>query len=403
MNNHWQREAYFKTHFPRDVLGRLYARGPRYTQFSTAGPDGTVQYSHVDLLVASGEAENPLPKLMLAKKYLSAHVHKTRVVPAPRDTGEADDAHRGWAYHDELEFVVDMDLKDYDDAAKSGRAPGLRAEALGCACTSGACRQCWLLVVLARETLDLIGRRVLQLGQPLPVFSGSKGCHFWFGNERARTMTDAQRQRLARELRDWRDPAYLDTFAASTNKTNLLTALTRAFVRLAVAPVEDGGRNLLANDRAVQWLATHFLTPAAAADFLALAGKSSSMARWEAFGSVARAHGKPHAATRVVLEFMLPVVDEYLYHRNHTLRLPFSLHTRAPHRVALPLTDADLAAVDPATMPTAEMLAQPFEYRKQRVLFERGIAVLDEWLKANGYQHKPPPPPGGGGEVIRRY
>ncbi len=344
-------QHYLRQIYPRTTVARFFALGPRYLQFSRLEHAGYIQYSPAN----PSARFPPLVATMLRHGWSSVHLHAAQ---APLARAEpAVDAH--------LEFQVDLDLADYDTV----RRPGLRF--CGCPAPGGtgkrACADCWLLVILARDTLRALLTEYLGLGEPLCVFSGSKGCHFWFGNATARHLTAHQRQALVAEFKRWRDAGAADISPVAA------AGAQQAWARYAVADAPEG-RGILLHDKVCAWLASFSPdTPLAGMQRL-----PTSAARWAYF----QQHAGAAAARRVALEAALPVVDLALYASHHTLRLPFSVHTAPPHRLTLPLAREDFLTCNPVDMPDASGVGGG---GPAAALWARSCAAIVAWLNACEY------------------
>jgi hypothetical protein len=255
-----------------------------------------------------------------------------------------------------LEWVVDMDLCDYDTKRRGGiRSPHVLPPCV-CVGTKACCAACWLLAEGAVHVLRAwLGPL---LGPSLAVFSGGKGVHLWFASARVRRDLDpARRRALADTMARWHTPEALDDLAAQPRHP--VTMAAREFwERRGVHE-----RALLAGVVVPGWFAQYLPGGGASARLhamwehaVATTPEETSARRWAAFVAVAEAAGRPHAPRRVALELMLPVADLHLYEPRHMIKAPFSLHASGSGRVALPLDDQGLRDCDPATMPTASQL-----------------------------------------------
>lgn len=86
------------------------------------------------------------------------------------------------------ELILDIDLTDYNKA-KNPRQ-------YFCHCQDSMCSQCWLFVEIAAPIFQAICTKQRHLGPMLSVFSGGKGCHFWWGSSQVHALLPVQRNEL---------------------------------------------------------------------------------------------------------------------------------------------------------------------------------------------------------------
>lgn len=227
---------------------------------------------------------------------------------------------------DECEFVVDLDVKDLPFRQRL------------CACAAkDVCVRCWLVVELGFVVCRALLTEALGLGAPLVVFSGGKGCHFWWASPRACALES--------EARD----ALVDRVLAPPLATDAATAVDRDPHRRAAAAAlyaewwrrGVNERALVADPagRVAQFFKEQappgFEWPPARDAAAAQAERRRSVAAWTAFE---RAVGR-EAAVRLVAEQCWPRIDGAVSRgAPHMVKTPFAIHKRTG-LVALPLPD----------------------------------------------------------------
>ncbi len=319
--------AYYRALFPYTLAARWFALGPRWhaCTFGYGAPAGAnVKYSRHAFPTVPTDTPAALKQYLIKRGDALTAVHVRQAAPQGAEGAV------GLAQQQEL--VMDIDVSDYDVVS-----PGVRA-ALGCRCAGAkrACRACWLIIRVAVAVL----RRLLQvydLGEPLVVFSGSKGVHVWYGNARARALSETQRKTLAAEMRRWRTPAGR---AGATGP--LLAAVMETWREAAKSAV-----------LAPEWLASFLPAGSGREHWNTIWHQRPVTDRWAMFEAFCAHVGAVDAPVRAALAAALPAVDIAVFQKGHLIKLPFSLHDRPPHRVALPLSARALAVCDPEQMPSA--------------------------------------------------
>lgn len=286
------------------------------------------------------------------------------------------------------ELAMDLDLKDYDARARYRIRQGLLCT---CAAEGRVCAQCWLLVDMARVTMQYLNTYMAQeaWGPLLTVFSGGKGmpsracgcvpcviqcagCHFYYGSAAARNLPSTVRKGLSRLFSKWQgQTAYLEQIDMdSVFYKPLLEQLHACFVQ----------RGLVQRSVHMQTLVqVVFNQPTEARMFMAHYGHLTPREQWTKLREL-----NPRDCALFLCALGLPWVDLQAFTRtNGTLKLPFSLHSKRP-TIALPLAQryAEKDLFDPVACAVSIADQGPVSMNP---LFKEACVTMNQWLDHNEY------------------
>lgn len=263
-----------------------------------------------------------------------------------------------------FELVFDFDLPLWDVGALKLRSGFL------CHCASpeskiAACRKCWLLIRLARCTLDYFFSES-GWGPGLWTYSGGKGAHCYYGSQAARGTPLSERVAIAAIINTLRH-------ADATISATLLDRLLAFWEGEGVDKLR-----ILDSDAACMHLARGFLVEGSVSYSkfsrgIEMLPKQSSR-RWLLFKAIAG----PQVVSNAVREICLPAFDSGpLGSRNGQIKGPFSVHS-STRRIALPLNDEDFSSFDPQAAVAVESL-----YSTDPLI--KGCIHFEKWLNVNEY------------------
>ncbi len=267
---------------------------------------------------------------------------------------------------EERETVIDLDVHDWP----------FRASLCICAADKRVCHTCWLLIELAAAVCRELVSDACALGPMLAVFSGNKGCHFWWGSVRARQLDANERDRLVGVVLAYPDASRV----TDPCYARALSVLYAEWVRRGI-----DARALLAksDSRLACFLRGHapprFVWPLDNPT-KPLSPRALSVRRWRAFEKAVGAA----RAQRIITEQCWPRVDGNVTKGAvHHVKAPFSVHASSG-RIALPLTD--VTQCNPTTMPTiAQVRASLTQQQPPPVEWTSGVQALRTWLDACAY------------------
>mmetsp|Transcript_3658 Transcript_3658/g.10062 ORF Transcript_3658/g.10062 Transcript_3658/m.10062 type:complete len:488 (+) Transcript_3658:70-1533(+) len=270
------------------------------------------------------------------------------------------------------EFVLDVDLTDYDDVRQ-------------CGC-SGAkiCGKCWKFMNMAVKVMDEGMRQDFGFEHISWFYSGRRGVHAWVCDESARMLTDEGRSAVA---------SYFEVdLGSDRNKEVKISHPLHPMLRRAHATLEpmfiesvlpEDGHGLLAKQELWEQLldtlpeGAEVVSNKLKTELASKKGMAMSPAeKWEMIKMHIEAYvghkaGQKKSAKRADAKLQdrveiwpVEVVFRYTYprldinvskKRNHLLKSPFCVHPKTG-RVCVPIQHEKIEAFDPFAVPTLDQL-----------------------------------------------
>ena len=274
---------------------------------------------------------------------------------------------------EEREFVLDIDLTDYDSVRT---------------CCTGAniCKRCWRYMAMAVKVTDVGLREDFGFQHIAWFYSGRRGIHCWVSDESARTLSDQGRSAVATYFS-------LDLDSGDFKlKGNLHPLHRRAYAQLepqfVSAILRKEGMGLLAGQEA--WVKLLKTLPVAAIEAGVAADLDAAWCKkncalteeekWFAITERLRELRKKNAGgksqkmlsgeqTREIEAWQYETVFKHTYPRldinvskmrNHLLKSPFCIHPKTG-RVCVPLDPATIDEFDPFQVPTLPQIVREME------------------------------------------
>ena len=269
----------------------------------------------------------------------------------------------------EREFVMDIDMTDYDDVRS-------------CCSSANICNKCWPLMTIAVKIIDRALREDFGFKHLLWVYSGRRGIHVWVCDKRARSMSNEARAAVAEYFSVYKGTDASGTVKRVSLTTPLHPSLKRAYDDVLAPYWTDTilpNQGLLEDEKffepilamipdanirdefASQWKSGKKFATSACPD--------ESVARWNKLVQKVDAANNPGKSGKqssfemkrclfdVVFAHAYPRLDvEVSKHMNHLLKAPFCVHPKTG-RVCVPMDPAKAESFDPMTVPTvAQML-----------------------------------------------
>ena len=250
----------------------------------------------------------------------------------------------------EKEFVIDIDMTDYDNVRT---------------CCSGAkvCAKCWKFLIVACKSVDLALRYSFGFNLILWVFSGRRGIHCWVSDPSAKRLNDFRRKALIEFLNS--GPKTHTPFIQIYEEI-----LTKWFVEIVV---QD--QNLFSNENHLKKLVTIY-----GENILVQLQAFAPEQVWEGFmGFVNTKPNRVEILMKVMFEFLYPRLDVNVSHgTNHLLKAPFSVHP-ATGKVCIPFEARNVEAFDLSEVPDIESTCNNnYEFTKAVRLFEGHIEAVKQ-------------------------
>ncbi|KAI0461294.1 hypothetical protein LJB42_000960 [Komagataella kurtzmanii] len=272
----------------------------------------------------------------------------------------------------EKEFVVDIDLTDYDDIRT-------------CCSKTGICHKCWKFINVAIEIVDTALRDDFGFEHMIWVFSGRRGAHCWVSDQRARSMNDTLRKAVI----DYLDVLNLKGGHKNRNLTfrrplhphiERSTGILLKSFKEVILEEQDPWRD---DKRAIEDLAKK-ISDAATRDSLAKLWTEkpgrSSLEKWKDIDTQAK---KGFAVrdwkTDIVILSMYPRLDiEVSKLMGHLLKSPFCIHPKTGN-VCVPF-DPRVKEFWPDESPNLRSLQSEIEEWDTN---HPGKSVKHEWEKTS--------------------
>ncbi|GAO50334.1 hypothetical protein G7K_4463-t1 [Saitoella complicata NRRL Y-17804] len=279
----------------------------------------------------------------------------------------------------EKEFVVDIDMTDYDEIRT---------------CCSGAemCKKCWGFITMAIKTIDVALRDDFGFEQILWVYSGRRGAHAWVCDERARNMDDAKRRAIATFLE------VIKGGSQSGKKVDLKRPLHPSVQRSLdilkddfrgqVLEGQDPWREEEGAEKLLRLLPDRELCDALRKKWNAHTGRPS-INKWADIDAVASSGASKTLDTKALMNAKQDIVLEYTYprldaevskHTNHLLKSPFCVHPKTG-RVCVPIDSRRPEEFDPESVPTVTQLLKEIDEWKTKG--KEDAEKIDDWEKTS--------------------
>uniref|UniRef100_A0A0K0G0V5 DNA primase n=1 Tax=Strongyloides venezuelensis TaxID=75913 RepID=A0A0K0G0V5_STRVS len=251
------------------------------------------------------------------------------------------------------EFVIDIDLTDYDDVRT-------------CCKEANVCEKCWKFAIVGVRILENVLKKHFGFKNFIFLFSGRRGIHCWVGDEIARKMNNTERTGIV---------GYLSLTKEDFSPTGF------TFSNVVLHPVLEDAVNILLNSKVFDdiveeqdWLDNdekfvndYFEEPICSKILTSFELLDSRRLKWRFLKECYNDSGnnplndKEHPVfVRMFKKFILKVVYPRLdvnvsSSTNHLLKSPFCVHPKTG-TVAVPLDLKKLESIKLESFPTVEKL-----------------------------------------------
>jgi DNA primase small subunit len=264
----------------------------------------------------------------------------------------------------EREFVIDIDLSDYNDVRT-------------CCDAAGICTRCWPYMSVAVKTLDAALRDDFGFKHIMWVYSGRRGVHCWVSDRRARLLSNDARSAVAE---------YLSCYVGGTGRqVDLTYPLHPSMKRVYETVLKPRFENLLIGEqkilngeddrqKAIEHNMLEMITDPSLKEEIQEKWTrcDSGWDKWEVLqkevqklnNSHQKAKGGISKSARLSANCIEDIVFAHLYprldiavsrHLNHLLKAPFAIHPKTG-RVCTPMDISKIDDFDPERVPTVGQL-----------------------------------------------
>ena len=269
----------------------------------------------------------------------------------------------------EREFVIDIDLSDYNDVRT-------------CCSAAGICTRCWPFMAVAVRVLDSALRKDFGFKHIMWVYSGRRGVHCWVSDRRARLLSNDARSAVAENL-----SCYVGGTGRQVDLTYPLhPSMRRAYDDVLKDTFENlciGEQQILSGEDDRQRLIEENLLemipdPSIKERIKDLFSRQSD--GWQKWGvlqsEIEKVKKNMHmkksgvssslrrtanAVEDIVFAHIYPRLDIAVSrHMNHLLKAPFAIHPKTG-RVCTPMDISNVEDFDPEAVPTIGLLFEEME------------------------------------------
>lgn len=359
------RVLYFTNVYPYDLIGRLLFGKAESRQIKLESADPVtrdIEHNYLDA-VECARFRNTSKCMAYFKQYTGAlgpHI------------GPMVDTIKG-PYNNVLnifarrELVIDIDLTDY------------KTRSYFCACKDTLCTQCWLLIEVGAALFQVICTERYQLGPMLCVFSGGKGCHFWWGSSQVYTLLPIQLKMLHDTLNNAPSFTTLSTQPDALLRILFKTWETRGIKHRALLgslSLEDNKLAMFFKDKLPRHIKETFTWPAVDGT-----PEVRSLTRWRHYLNVM---GKQNFSLvmKALCDLLWPCIDQkVLTDPAHLIKAPFTIH-KSTKKPSLPL--ANVNECIPERMPNIDTLCANSDMYQD--MCNLGRVTFRTWLDTCGYK-----------------
>ena len=243
----------------------------------------------------------------------------------------------------EKEFVVDIDMTDYDSFRF-------------CCKDTNVCNECFNYMKIAVKVLENIFKVDFEFNNMLWVFSGRRGIHCWVSDSDARKLEEKMRVDII---------SYL-TIKDKNKQINLVNGkmhptFQRIYDKILLPSFEQKiliGQSLMQNEKALQ-LILSYLPNNVAKDLLEEFNTlSDPIERWGRIKHEANQSATKwnHPLYNLIFDFIYPKIDVEVSRKlSHLLKSPFAVHP-STEKICIPIDPEQIDSFDLNDVPSLDSL-----------------------------------------------